>query len=74
MFVALAPLLVPVAIWIYTLVFAFASLWFAHFTLAVLQRMRAAPVVDVLDPEPKVQPAVIEDASSPPTILPPPGA
>ena len=31
MFIALAPLLVPVAIWIYTLVFAFASLWFAHF-------------------------------------------
>ncbi|WP_395692531.1 EI24 domain-containing protein, partial [Piscinibacter sp.] len=29
MFAALAPVLVPAAIWIYTLVFAFASLWFA---------------------------------------------
>ncbi len=35
-------LLVPVAIWIYTLVFAFASLWFAHYCLAALQGLRAA--------------------------------
>ena len=40
MFVALAPILVPVAIWIYTLVFAFSSLWFAHFTLDALERLR----------------------------------
>lgn len=52
MFIALAPLLVPVAIWIYTLVFAFASLWFSHYTLAVLQRMRAQAAVNVLDAEP----------------------
>ncbi|MFM6986377.1 MAG: EI24 domain-containing protein [Hydrogenophaga sp.] len=44
LFIALAPLLVPVAIWVYTLVFAFASLWFAHFTLAALQLLRAAEV------------------------------
>ncbi len=47
MFIALAPLLVPVAIWIYTLVFAFASLWFAHYALTVLQRMRAQAAADV---------------------------
>ena len=52
MLVALAPLLVPVAIWIYTLVFAFASLWFAHFTLAALQRLRASQSVEVVDPAP----------------------
>ena len=50
MFLAMAPILVPVAIWIYTLVFAFSSLWFAHFTLAALQQMRltqsAMPPVD----------------------------
>ena len=42
----LAPLLVLVSVWLYTLVFAFAALWFAHFTLAALQRLReqaAAP-------------------------------
>lgn len=53
MFVALAPLLVPVAIWVYTLVFAFASLWFAHFALTALQRLRAeAVVLEVVDAEP----------------------
>ncbi len=40
MFAALAPVLVPAAIWIYTLVFAFAALWFAHFALAALQALR----------------------------------
>ncbi|TNF61080.1 MAG: EI24 domain-containing protein [Burkholderiales bacterium] len=49
LFIALAPLLVPVAIWIYTLVFAFASLWFAHYGLAVLQKMRADRGIEVLD-------------------------
>ena len=40
MFVAMAPILVPVAIWIYTLVFAFSSLWFCHYTLAALDQLR----------------------------------
>jgi hypothetical protein len=39
-FVAAFPILIPVAIWIYTLVFAFASLWFAHYCLAALDRLR----------------------------------
>ncbi len=34
-------ILVPLAIWIYTLVFAFSSLWFTHYGLAALQRLRA---------------------------------
>ena len=45
MFVAMAPLLVPMAIWIYTLVFAFASLWFAHYLLAALETERARDAV-----------------------------
>ncbi len=49
LFIAMAPLLVPVAIWIYTLVFAFASLWFAHYALAVLHKMRADSGIEVLD-------------------------
>lgn len=47
-FLALAPVLVPVAIWIYTLVFAFSALWFAHYALAALQRLRAEQAVEVL--------------------------
>jgi hypothetical protein len=34
-------ILLPLAIWIYTLVFAFSSLWFAHYCLAALQSLRA---------------------------------
>jgi hypothetical protein len=60
MFIALAPLLVPVAIWIYTLVFAFASLWFAHYLLQALQRLRAAAQVEVLDPAPAAATPTVE--------------
>lgn len=47
-----APLLVLVSVWLYTLVFAFAALWFAHYALAALQRMRqaAVPVAPLLHP------------------------
>ena len=37
-FVVLAPL----ALWLYTLVFAFSSLWFLHYALAALERLRAS--------------------------------
>ena len=42
MFAAAFVILVPVAIWMYTLVFAFSSLWFAHYCLAALQALREA--------------------------------
>lgn len=41
MAVVLAPLLVLLTIWLYTLVFAFSSLWFTHFCLAALADLRA---------------------------------
>ncbi|MEY4883768.1 MAG: hypothetical protein RIS34_1622 [Pseudomonadota bacterium] len=41
LFAAAFVVLVPIAIWIYTLVFAFSSLWFSHYCLAALQTMRA---------------------------------
>jgi hypothetical protein len=39
-FAAAFVILVPLAIWIYTLVFAFSSLWFSHYCLAALQDLR----------------------------------
>lgn len=36
-----APILVVVSVWLYTVVFAFASCWFAHYALAELQRLRS---------------------------------
>ncbi|MDE2606137.1 MAG: EI24 domain-containing protein [Burkholderiales bacterium] len=41
-FAAAFPVLVPVAVWIYTLVFAFSALWFTHYCLAALERLRGA--------------------------------
>jgi len=38
----LAPFLILVSIWLYTLVFAFSALWFAHYLLAALRDLRAA--------------------------------
>jgi hypothetical protein len=58
MLVTMFVILVPLAIWIYTLVFAFSSLWFAHYCLAALQTLRAetartaaaaTPASDVID-------------------------
>jgi hypothetical protein len=43
LFVVFAPVLLPLAIWIYTWVLAFSSLWFAHYTLAILAAKRMAP-------------------------------
>jgi hypothetical protein len=40
LFAAAFVILVPVAIWIYTVVFAFSSLWFTHFCLAALEQLR----------------------------------
>lgn len=40
MMIVMAPILVPISIWIYTLIFAFSSLWFAHYCLAALGALR----------------------------------
>jgi hypothetical protein len=40
LFAVAFPILIPVAIWIYTLVFAFSSLWFTHYCLAALEQLR----------------------------------
>lgn len=45
LFLVFAPFLVAAAIWIYTLVFAFSSLWFAHYCLAALQKQRVEQAV-----------------------------
>ena len=48
LFAALFVVLVPIAIWIYTFVFVFSSLWFAHYCLAALAEMRSAAAVAVM--------------------------
>lgn len=42
LFAAAFLVLVPVALWLYTLVFAFSSLWFSHYALSALAQLRQA--------------------------------
>ena len=57
----LAPFFLIASVWLYTLVFAFAALWFAHYALARLQAMRgAAPA--------SMPPAPLPHAASLPAI------
>ena len=70
----LAPLLVVLSVWLYTLVFAFAALWFAHFALAALQRVRQqaeAPVVEPVPGPEALQPAAPLPAATPASLPPP---
>ncbi len=71
MFVAMAPILVPLAIWIYTLVFAFSSLWFSHFTLTALEQLRKQKVLSAqsLPAQPAIE--LIANDTPAPTPLPP---
>lgn len=51
----LAPLLVLLSVWLNTLIFAFAALWFAHYALALLHQSRvdiATPVVPKMSAQP----------------------
>ena len=53
--------LVPLAIWLYTLVFAFAALWFAHYCLAALQALRnEAAATTAEPPAPATAPVIID--------------
>ena len=49
LFAAAFVVLVPLAVWLYTVVFAFSSLWFAHFGLSALAALRRAQGVEVIE-------------------------
>lgn len=57
-FAAAFVVLVPLAIWIYTLVFALSSLWFAHYLLAALQALRAESAASAVPPAATPSPEV----------------
>lgn len=69
-FAAAFVLLVPLAIWIYALVFAFTSLWFTHYSLAALESLRAESdfvVVGASEPLPALA-LPDEPHATPPTV------
>jgi Etoposide-induced protein 2.4 (EI24) len=64
MFVVFAPIFIVAAIWVYTLVFAFSSLWFAHFCMDALDRLRKEDIL-----KPKADVAVINTAPAAPDLI-----
>jgi hypothetical protein len=69
----LMPLLLPVFVWLYTLVFAFAALWFTHYALAALDQMRRERLSAARSPMPAAAAGMPSGAAAP--ALPPgPGA
>jgi hypothetical protein len=71
LFVAMAPVLVPVAIWVYTLVFAFSALWFCHYLLAALTALRGEQGIERMPPVPVAERLPGTDGM-PTAALPPP--
>ncbi len=49
LFAAAFVVLIPLAVWLYTAVFAFSSLWFAHFALSTLAQLRRSQGVVVIE-------------------------
>ena len=73
--VPLAPLLAVASVWLYTLVFAFASCWFAHYLLAALQlqRFKAAQAAQAATPAAMdATDVVLTRVDPPPDSTPPP--
>jgi len=52
LFAAAFVILIPIAVWIYTLVFIFSALWFVHFLLLALSKLREEPIIILNEAQP----------------------
>ena len=66
-FAAAFLVLIPLAIWIYALVFAFTSLWFTHYSLGALEALRAESGTVVMGASVPLPTVASEDDPSTPT-------
>jgi hypothetical protein len=62
------PLFAPIFVWLYTLVFAFASAWFAHYALAALDRLRRDRLPEIVDPASTANPAAAPTTAPTPAL------
>jgi hypothetical protein len=65
-FAAAFLVLIPLAIWIYALVFAFTSLWFTHYSLGALEALRAESGTVVMGASVPLPTVALEDDPSTP--------
>ncbi|MCK6433592.1 MAG: EI24 domain-containing protein [Burkholderiaceae bacterium] len=64
-----APVLVVASIWLYTMIFAFSMLWFAHYALAALAELRARQAAQPVVPDvPASAPALPGISAQPPAL------
>jgi hypothetical protein len=56
----MAPFVIAVSVWLYTMAFAFSSLWFVHYCLAALQRMRALEADKIAQADAAAQSQVVD--------------
>ncbi len=66
LFVAAFLVLIPLAIWIYALVFAFTSLWFTHYSLGALEALRTESDTVVMGASVPLPTVVLADDTHPP--------
>ncbi len=69
-FAAAFLVLIPLAIWIYALVFAFTSLWFTHYSLGALEALRAESGTVVMGASVPLPTLASQDDPSTPTLPP----
>ena len=86
MTLVLAPVLIVVSVWLYTLVFGFSALWFTHYALSALAALRGVAAQDdrepsrpaasgeVIDITPAVPWSPQPPVATPPASPPPPPA
>ena len=72
MMLPMMPLLMPVFVWLYTLVFAFACAWFTHYSLAALAQLRRDRLPEVVPPATPPGPPALPPTSSTVPALPGP--
>lgn len=71
--VILAPVLLVLSVWLYTLVFAFSCLWFTHYALAALSARRQAESARAAQEASPAGPGIdLPPAAAPAVTVPPP--
>lgn len=73
MTLALLPIVAAASVWVYTLVFAFASLWFSHYLLQELHDLRHMASATLKPTDAMLPPSLVPESDQwqPPSYLPP---
>lgn len=67
----MAPFVIAVSVWLYTMAFAFSSLWFVHYSLAALHKMRTKEADKAAQADGGVRTGVVDTVAKemPPSVV-----